>query len=248
MFDALLFSLIMAVTPADKSEPTPKVPSLETQLPGRYSSFIFARTSPKWRQSKRVEYAVQLSARIEVEARRRGLDANALVAIGWIESHFQPWARGRGVPGRREGEIGTWQLFRGDQAVEQARLRLAGCNAPAKMSTTLRAFWARRQAESDGTCDDQAVADARRWHGPWMGTELEDVVTSTFIAAFEVKAHVDNAKAAGRTVGKLPSECSGVPAHVPPYGFFNAGPHPVKQWYLRKLCSRYKAVLAATSP
>jgi hypothetical protein len=247
MLDALLFSLILAVTPADKSEPPPKVPSLETQLPGRYSSFIYARTSPKWRQSKRVEYAVQLGHRIEVEARRRGLDANAMVAIGWIESHFQPWARGRGVPGRREGEIGTWQLFRGDQAVEQARLRLAGCNAPAKMSATMRQFWDRRKAESTERCEAQEVADARRWHAHWLRSELEDVVVSTFIVGLELRMHLDASKAAGRTVGKLPSECSGVPEDVTRMAFYNSGPRPPTQVYLRRLCHRFKAVKAATS-
>jgi hypothetical protein len=244
----ILFLLLLALPQqGDAATATTKamVPTLVAPAApsSRFADFILAKAPPRWRLDKRTAYARSLAARIEVEAKRRSLDPVALVAIAWIESNFQPWARGRGNA-RREGEHGTWQLIRGDNAVNEARARLEGCAAPKSLSRSLHPWWERRRAVATQPCEDQTVADARTYHLYWLASELQDVTLSTYIAAYEIRQHLDQAKATGWTPGKIPPSCQGLPAIVPFYARYNSGHYPVRYWYVHRLCERYKAVQA----
>lgn len=183
------------------------------------------------------EYASTLAGRIRVEAARRSLDATALAAVADVESGYQPWAVGRGVGGRHQ-ERGAWQLIPGDGAVIAARLRLAGCDPPRGMSRHLRPWWLRRMSEPGAMCEDQAVADRRRWHAHWTPTELADPWIGTYIAAWEISGHLARHRALQWPV---PRECVGLPAIAPRMAVYNSPASP-RAWYARRVCLRYREI------
>jgi len=192
------------------------------------------------RSAKGKAYAGELASRIRIESSRRVLDATALTAISDVEANFFPWARGKGIGGRHH-ELGPFQLIRGDTYVVEAGKRLAGCAPSAKLAKHLRPWWEKRRTDEGNTCEDQAVADRRVYHGDWQAMEFSDPWLSTYIAAYEISKHLEKARERSGWPVKVPKECDGLPVEVPRYAVFNAPGRP-RVWYSKRVCQRYRAI------
>jgi len=204
------------------------------------------RIAPKFRRvSFRGEFARWYASRILIEAKRRKLDPIALVAVAWTESNFLPWAKG--IPGtRRAAEVGVWQLIPLDSPVIAARKSLRGCKPPKMLPRWLRSRWLRGMKR--GTCQDQSIADRRRKIGRFSIPELRDYILGTYVAAYEIRAHINNANKRGikpRLIPgcKLPRETQ---LKLYQYGHYNTGSKRPLTYYVKRLCRRYGIVQRQT--
>lgn len=150
--------------------------------------------------------STNLSTRIMAEANRFKLDPLVMATIAWIESDYRPSRRGRftGV-GRRRNEIGIWQLIPGDWPVREANKAILGCRPGPRVNRWQWARW--RRLYRWKPCAAQDVANQRAKAG-WFGTdELASFYVGTWIAAFEMRSHIDSCKKRapqGHTYRKLP--------------------------------------------
>lgn len=166
--------------------------------------------------------AKQLSARIEVESKRFGLDPVAMLAVASVESDFRSNVRGRVRPGsRRSAEVGVWQLIPGDSPVIKARMELDrlcfGSISLPKCPSDVRA--------------------AKRRMGRLHPVQLAGITLSTWIFAWELTYHVRACQARhprGHRIG------SGVPKWLARWGHYNSGPRKPTTWYLYKLRRQYR--------
>lgn len=157
-----------------------------------------------------------------------------VTSIAWMESDFRPWAKLA-----RDGSVGVWQLIPGDSPVVAARKRLRGCKVPKRLYPWKRLAWLRGMRGE--RCEDQKVADRRKKPGRFLKRELQDPVLSTYVFAYEVRAHIDNSIRRGwkaRLIGgcKLPKKKQ---KELYRYGYFNSGMRKPRTYYVRKLCKRY---------
>lgn len=169
-----------------------------------------------------------------VEAKRRKLDSVAMVALAWIESDFRPWAKLA-----RDGSIGVFQSIPGDSPVVAARKRLRGCKVPMRLYRWKRRGWLLGMRGQ--MCEDQAVANRRRKYGRFTKRELQDPILATYVAAYEIRAHLNNAKKRRRK-GRLIWGCKAdkkTQRRLYLWGYYNTGNKKPRAYYVRKLCKRY---------
>lgn len=126
--------------------------------------------APKRTRTKR---ALELAKRILIEAKRHRLSPIALAAVGSVESDFRPSVKGpgfrpRGYAGRMY-EFGTFQLIPRSSPVRYARRALARGAAP-------------------------EIAKVRKKRGAFSHAELEDYTIGTWVAAQEIRMHIDGCK------------------------------------------------------
>jgi hypothetical protein len=202
------------------------------------------KRAPKFRTVKyRRTFSRMYAKRILVESKRRRLDPIALTTVAWIESNFKPWARG--IPGtRRQAEVGVWQLIPSDSALVMARRRLAGCQIPKRLPKWAHRYWRIRMSRIPNFCEDQEVADRRVKFGRFSISELRDHILGTYLVAFEIRTHIDNAIKRGRKVRLIPG-CK-LPRkkqhELYRYSFYNSGSRRPRAYYLRRLCVRYQII------
>jgi len=199
------------------------------------------RIAPKFRRvSFRKKFAHWYASRILFEAKRRKLDPIALTAVAWTESNFRPWAKG--IPGtRRAAEVGVWQLIPLDSPVKAARKKLRGCKPPKKLARWLRAGWLRGMKRPGVSCEDQSIADRRQKYGRFSIPELRDHILGTYVAAFEIRLHIDNANRRGVKPRLIP-RCKlprATQLKLYQYGHYNTGSRRPLTYYIQRLCRRY---------
>lgn len=207
------------------------------------SGFIASRAPKNYSENFRARFALQYAGRILVEAKRRNLNPIILTAIAWTESDFRPWVKGQGTD-RRAGEVGVWQLIPGDFSIVEGEKTLAGCPAPSGLSPTAAAQWRRRAAAPDAKCEAPEVAAERKRPGWFYAYELVNPVVGTYLAAFEIRSHIDSSIARGVKPRKIPG-CKldlEKQKEIYRYGHFNSGSALPKTVYLQRLCRRYAAV------
>jgi hypothetical protein len=139
-------------------------------------------------RKQRAQRARVLARRILIEARRHKLDPIALAAVGSVESDYRPAARGPGAKprgfGHRIYEFGTFQLIPASSPVRAAAGRLARlCKTGPPSKATPAAMLAR--------CPSDVWAARGRRRGRFHRAELEDYTIGTWIAALEIRMHLD---------------------------------------------------------
>jgi hypothetical protein len=169
---SLLAATIIACTP------TP------TQLGSAISRISHA---PKRTRALR---AYTLAKRILIEAKRHSLDPIALAAVGSVESDFRPRVKGPGFKPRgyagRMYEYGTFQLIPRSAPVRFASRLLSRCAAIISSPS--------RSVALAGRCPAPDVWRARTGRGGFSVRELEDYTVGTWIAALEIRMHIDGCK------------------------------------------------------
>jgi hypothetical protein len=124
-------------------------------------------------KSSRAVRARILAERILVEAKRHKLSPIALAAVGSVESDFRPRVKGPGFKPRgyagRMYEFGTFQLIPRSAPVQHARRKLARGAAP-------------------------DISRARKRRGAFSHAELENYTIGTWVAAHEIRMHLDGCK------------------------------------------------------
>lgn len=137
--------------------------------------------------------STQLSTRIMVEAKRWRLDPLVMTTIAWIESDFRPHVRGTyggtSGRGRRMNEVGVWQLIPWDHAVLQAARFVTGCKPSTTMNRWQRARW--RRVYRGKQCLFPDIGAARLRSGYFVRAELRGIVIGTYVAAYEMRSHID---------------------------------------------------------
>jgi hypothetical protein len=205
------------------------------------------RRAPRFRRvSFRRKFSRWYANRILIEARRNRLDPLAMAAIAWTESSYRPWARG--VPGsRRAAEVGVWQLIPHDSPVRAARRTLEGCQPPAHLAPWRRRIWIRRRPGKP--CADQIVANRRKYVGSFTVTELRDYILGTYIAAFEIRRHIDRVNRR-RIRSKRIRGCRNVSRETQyrlyRYGFYNSGMKRPSNYYVLRICKRWRILRRET--
>lgn len=185
---AIALAILAAPSPAEAGtvEPGRRCPKLAENL----ERFVEAKLRERFKNSGAPRIIARaLAPRIVAEARRHKVDPIAMTAIAWIESDFNPYARGAfGGVGRRRNEVGVWQLIPGDAPVVAAAKAISGCKPGALFAPWLRATWARNYR--GGPCEAPDVGALRRRPGAFGRAELADFTIGTWVAAREIASHV----------------------------------------------------------
>jgi len=165
-----------------------------------------------------------MSQRMLLEANRHGLPLASFVAVAWVESDFNRFARGK------HGEVGAFQAMQREHGIEDSWDWMR--NHPKGFALAMK--WG-------------AIPWGRLGHK--RVTVLRSVAEGTYIAARAIKAHTELCRRLGHRVG--PGHCKSAFINRCPkrhryeidrIGHFNSGirwPYP---GYLRKLRRRAKAV------
>lgn len=205
----VLFLALMAFALYAGAAPSPADPLVQ----------YIQREQPKWARP----LAPTIVKRARIEARRRGLDYLALLAIAGVESGYNPR---RTLA--RDGSRGIYQVIAGQSGPREARALLRGCHR--------RPGLARRHGEP---CEAPEVALLRRANVRWTARELRDVTINTYIAAYEIQRHVVRCLAYRHKRYRAPREC---PRWLVCYALYNSGYNPPRWYYLKRLCARYDAL------
>jgi hypothetical protein len=193
--------------------------------------------------------SVQLSRRIVAEAKRFRLDPIVMATISWIESDYRPFLRGtyRGV-GRRQNEIGVWQVIPWGWGTRSANKTIVGCR-PGRFLP--RYAWPRYfRYYKWKRCDYPDVGKQRTRLGSFSIAEMRSFYIGTFIAAHIMRKGIDAKKKLGLRIPHmkwLPQWIINNPnvnrIKLMRYGSYNWG----SKWYPRgpyakKLFHRYTIV------
>lgn len=140
-------------------------------------------------RSTRAARAGALARRILIEAKRHKLDPIALAAVGSVESDFRPSVKGPGFKprgySRRMYEYGTFQLIPRSAPVRFAARLLLRCAARSSPS---------RAVARHSRCPAPDVWQVRTGRGGFSHRELESYTIGTWVAALEIRIHVDGCK------------------------------------------------------
>lgn len=141
-------------------------------------------------QGKREAIARTLADRIMLESKKQGLDPLVMTAIGWIESSYRPTARGDyGGTGRRQNEVGTWQLIPFDSPVRSAARLVLGCRPSKRVGSRWIDLW--RKYYSGKACKRVDIGARRTAIGQFTRKELADLWIGTWVAAREMRSHIN---------------------------------------------------------
>lgn len=208
--------------------------SIQSQM----ESYIVKNLPHRRTTANRTQYARQLTDRIMIESKRRNLDPIALLAVAKIESNFLHY-----VSRKPDDSHGIWQIIRYQKSTVYAAKTLAGCNYDHLKSRYWRLFasvWSKRIGSKQ--CEDQTIADHRTRSGPFSISELKtkDHVVSTYIAAREIRQHIDNCRHSHIILGcKLPLKEQN---RLAKYGHFNSGSRKLRWYYISRLCKYYREI------
>jgi hypothetical protein len=137
--------------------------------------------------------AVRLAGRIMIEAARFKLDPIVMATIAYIESGYRPWARGKyGGVGRRSNEVGIWQLIPGDGPIRAANRTILGCKPSKYVWAWKHRIW--RHKYKGKACKYPFIAALRGGIGRFSRSEMKGFEIGTWLAAFEMRQHVDNCR------------------------------------------------------
>ena len=159
-------------------------------------------------------YARQLVDAARREARRRGLDWLALLAIARVETGWQWWRRRP-----QDGAHGPWQLSAHHSGPMDAVVMLAGCGRT----------W--------GLCEATEVAARRTSTGRWSPRELRDPYIAAYITAIEVQRHVVWCYRRHPRGHRAPRGC---PRWLARWGHYQSGIGRPSWYYVSRLCRAWR--------
>jgi hypothetical protein len=181
----ILITVLMSTT--TPVEPGLSCPNQKTGI----ERFIRAKMTGSRRYRK--TQPSQLAERIVIEAKRFKLDPLVMTTIAWIESSFNRKTRGKyGGPDNWQNEAGVWQLIQSDAPVRSAARAIIGCKPTGYALRFYGAGWRSRYGKS--ACSYPDIAKRRRRTGYFKRPELIDLHISTWIAAYEIRQHIDSCR------------------------------------------------------
>lgn len=191
----LTFIFILAIVPTATAAPARASQTNYTcggmQQLEQFIDDTLRRTGYKKRFRRRI--AGPLSKRITAEAARFKLDPLAMAAVALVETGFNPYVRGRyGGPGNWQNEAGVWQLIPGDSPVRAANKTVVGCRPGGRAARWWTKVWKYRYQGKKCLYPD--VAKHRTNVGRFRRKELKNIYVGTWIAAFEMRRHIDGCK------------------------------------------------------
>ena len=179
----------------------------------RYVTHTVSRgTHPRIRR-RAPAYAALLVARVQAEARRRGLDWMALLAVAEVETDYQ-WGRRRPA----DGAHGPYQVTATHSGPLDARVLLRGCQG------------------RPGPCEAPDVAAHRTSSGRWTPRELRDPWIAVYLAALEIQRHVVWCYRHHRRGHWTPRGC---PRWLARWAHYQSGIGRPSRYYIRRLCGAY---------